>query len=134
MFIFVYKTKISFVVLYFVFASNSFYGAWIETWKRQNILYTLQNMWRIINFRHSKKSPFVPEEEEEKEEQDFTRVRQQEGAKKRTRMMMRSSGLIGGQDHANDVSPSGKLMLKYGPGWTIRGAQAGSNRDQRGNA
>lgn len=36
-----------------------------------------------------------------------------------------SSGLIGGQDDANDVSPSGKLMLKYGPGWTIRGAQAG---------
>lgn len=49
--------------------------------KRQNILYTLENMWRIINFRHSEKSPFVPEEEEE-EEEDFTPVRQREGPKK----------------------------------------------------
>lgn len=38
---------------------------------------------------------------------------------------MMSSELIRGQADANDVSPSGKLMLKYGPGWTIRGAQAG---------
>lgn len=38
---------------------------------------------------------------------------------------MMSSGLIRGQADANDVSPSGKLMLKYGPGWTIRGAQTG---------
>lgn len=38
---------------------------------------------------------------------------------------MMSSELIWGQADANDVSPSEKLMLKYGPGWTIRGAQAG---------
>lgn len=45
-----------------------------------------------------------------------------------------SFGLIGGQDDANDVSPSGKLMLKYGSGWIIRGAQTGpigSNEETR---
>jgi len=44
---------------------------------------------------------------------------------------MMSSELIRDQADANDVSPSGKLMLKYGPGWTIRG---GTNGDRRGSA
>lgn len=44
---------------------------------------------------------------------------------------MMSSELIRGQADANDVSPSEKLMLKYGPGWTIRG---GTNGDRRGSA
>lgn len=44
---------------------------------------------------------------------------------------MMSSGPIRGQVDANDVSPSGKLMLKYGPGRTIR-RPVGTEKKTRG--
>lgn len=61
------------------------------------------------------KSPFAPEEEEKKRRRILRAHATAGGSKKGMRMMMRS-GLIRGQADANDVSPSGKLMLKYGPG------------------
>lgn len=83
----------------------------------------LECLQKIINFRQ-KKSRHSPLR---KSNRRIVRVRQRVGAKRRHGWWW-ASALIRGRADANDVSPSGKLMLKYEPEWTIRGVQAGPTK------
>jgi len=68
-----------------------------------------------LYFQKSHHSSLKKKQKKKKKKSRTLRTHDSGREQKRTRMMM-SSGLIGGQDDANDVSPSGKLMLKYGAG------------------